>query len=618
MVPSGVFMSATAGEGRAADGWQGSGRLCDSEGVVAAGTLTAIDAIFERTFAEETVPGIAYGLVQDGDLVHAGGLGRIRLDVETRPDPDSVFRIASMTKSFTAAAILSLRDEGRLRLDDPVARWVPDLADMAGPTNDSPPITVEQLLTMSAGLPTDDPWGDRQQGLDLDRFAALLRDGPTFAWAPGTRFDYSNLGYGILGRVVSNVAGMEYGPFVRERLLEPLGMTATTFLSDEVPAGRLALGYLRRDETWLEEPMDPYGALAAMGGILTSLRDLARWVGGFTGAFPPRDGPDDEHPLSRATRREMQQIHRSFEPELSWTATHEAPSLVSGGYGYGLFVFDDLRIGRMVGHGGGYPGFGSHMRWHPASGVGVIAFGNARYARMGDPVSRALVEVVTGDTSRVRRIVPWPATIAARSAIERLLADWDDGLAGRTFAMNLELDEPLGLRRAAIERLRERHGVLESDTEARSESHAPSHLAWWLKGERGRVKVEILLDPERPPLVQALTLTSVGQPSTALQAIAEQVAASLAEPGPSWPVDIPLAASVDRAATERGLRAAEGRFGPVALGRPVGGDGTKTATWRLSGPRGDLDLTLELAEPGGALVKVAFVPCPMEPPVHDV
>ena len=104
---------------------------------------------------------------------------------------------------------------------------------------------------MSAGFPTDDPWGDRQQGLDLRAFSDLLRDGPSLAWAPGTRFEYSNLGYGILGRVITNVTGREYRDEVTERFLRPLGMTATTYTVEDVPHERLALGYVRRDDAWL-------------------------------------------------------------------------------------------------------------------------------------------------------------------------------------------------------------------------------------------------------------------------------------------------------------------------------------------------------------------------------
>ena len=176
---------------------------------------------FERLFADGTIPGMAYGVVIAGDLVHARGLGTLHHGEDRVPDADSVFRIASMTKSFTASAVLLLRDEGALRLDEPVGTYVPELAGFRGATADSPLITVRHLLTMSGGLPTDDPWGDRLQGLPLDAFAELLGGGFTFAWPPGTAFEYSNLGYGILGRVLTNVSGQEYRDLIRDRLLDP-------------------------------------------------------------------------------------------------------------------------------------------------------------------------------------------------------------------------------------------------------------------------------------------------------------------------------------------------------------------------------------------------------------
>ena len=181
--------------------------------------IAEVDSIFDRFAAADPAPGAVYGIVIGGELVHARGLGTLQVGVEVLPDADSVFRIASMTKSFTAAAVLLLRDRGRLRLDDAVSTWVPELADLARATADSPSITIEHLLTMSAGFPTDDPWGDRQQGLDPALFAAFLREGISLAWAPGTRFEYSNLGYGILGRVITAAAGVEYRDFVRDELL---------------------------------------------------------------------------------------------------------------------------------------------------------------------------------------------------------------------------------------------------------------------------------------------------------------------------------------------------------------------------------------------------------------
>ena len=223
-----------------------------------------------------------------------GESGTARDGEDRVPDADTVFRIASMTKSFTAATILLLRDEGRLRLDDPVATYVPELAGWAPPTSDSGPVTIRQLLTMSAGLATDDPWGDRQQGLPLDRFAELLAARPTFAWPPGTVFDYSNLGYGILGRVITNVAGAEYREVVRDRLLVPLGMAASTYLEEEVPDARLAHGYVRRGEDAGPRGARPIRRAGVDGrGVLLGARPgaLGRWVPGrVSGPFRPR-GP---------------------------------------------------------------------------------------------------------------------------------------------------------------------------------------------------------------------------------------------------------------------------------------------------------------------------------------
>jgi CubicO group peptidase (beta-lactamase class C family) len=256
--------------------------------------LGQVDRIAERTLARWKVPGLAYGVVLDGKLRHGRGLGRLRLGDPAVPDIDSIFRIASMTKSFTAATVLSLRDDGRLALDDPIAIHLPMLASLRGPTADSPPITIRHLLSMTAGFPTDDPWGDRQQGLDIEAFLGMAARGLSFAWTPGTRWEYSNLGYGLLGRIITAVAGVEYREVVRERLLTPLGMTSTGYLASEAPPARLAHGYVWRDEAFLEDPIEPYGALASMGGVFTTVRDLATWVAGFIDAFPAagrdRDG----------------------------------------------------------------------------------------------------------------------------------------------------------------------------------------------------------------------------------------------------------------------------------------------------------------------------------------
>ena len=552
------------------------------------GALRAADTVADTFLAGRHVPGVAYGVVAGGELIHSRGIGTLRVGEAAPPDADSVFRIASMTKSFTAATIVGLRDEGRLALDDPIARHVPELADLRGPTADSPPVTVRHLMTMSSGLATDDPWSDRQQGLDLEAFSAFLRGPLTFAWPSGTRFEYSNLGYGILGRLITNVAGAEYRDVVGERLLAPLGMAATTYLQGDVPPERLALGYLWRDEAYLEEPIDPYGALAAMGGIFTSVRDLASWVGFFIDAFPARDDPEGRWPLSRASRREMQQVHRPWAQDVVLARPDADPAGRAGGYGLGLYAVDDTRWGRIVGHSGGYPGFGSSMRWHAASGLGVIVLGNHRYAPstlLGDELMGSLL---AADVAPPRRIRPAAATVAARADVERLLRAWDDDIATRLFAMNVELDEPVARRRAALERIRESHGRLSPDPALAEESDTPLHASWWLAGERGgRVNVEILLSPQGPPRVQTLAVTVVNAPSEGLATVAASVVSALNAADSAVPDGLDLDPALDRAALDRVLRIVAARYAPLRLGPAVAGDGVRSARWRVRSASGE-------------------------------
>jgi len=586
--------------------------------------IPKLDAIADRLFAGWHVPGVAYGVTLGNRLVHARGIGTLRVGEDATPDARSVFRIASMTKSFTAAAVLSLRDEGRLNLDDRIDRHVPELASLRYPTADSPPITIRHLLTMTAGFPTDDPWGDRQQGLDLEEFRGLLAGGLSFAWAPGTRFEYSNIGYGILGRLITNVAGREYREVVRERLLEPLGMASSGYLEEEVDPSRLAKGYLWRDDRYLDEPSDPYGALAAMGGLFTTVEDLARWVGFFVDAFPPRDDPEGSLPLRRASRREMQQPLVDAGTRLTHATPDALPDLERMAYGYGLFIIDDVRYGRIVGHSGGYPGFGSNMRWHPASGLGVISLTNHRYGPAGLLARDVLWELLRTEAAPQRRTRPNAATAAAREAVEGLLAAWDDDRAAELFAMNVDLDEPLAARRAFLDKVRDRHGDLTPDESTPAESLTPYHQIWWLNGSKGgRVKVEILLSPELPPRVQTFGVTSVPEPSEALRSAAARIVDALQPTSDGrpvsidWPADLTLGTDVDVAGIVRAMRATEARFAPISIGRPIDGDGERKITYRLESPRGRVDLALTMDPATGCLDGVSLAPVRLVPPELD-
>ena len=553
---------------------------------------------FARVAREAGVPGVAWGVVRDGELVASGGIGTIRDGEDRPPDADSVFRIASMTKSFTAATIFLLRDEGLLRLDEPAATYVPALAGWRPPTADGDRITVRHLLTMSAGLPTDDPWGDRQQDLDLERFAELLAAGPALAWPTGTTFEYSNLGYGILGRVITAVAGREYGEVVTDRILRPLGMTATGYHQESVPEDRLVHGYVRRGDTLVREGTDGYGALASMGGLFSSVRDLARWVAGYIDAFPARDDPEGGHPLRRASRRELQQGVRPIPLRILAAAPDQEPLALAGSYGYGLAVRLDAELGTFVSHSGGYPGFGSHMVWHPATGLGVIALGNHRYAPMSPASNDVIGALVRAEAAPRRRLVSMPAVLEMRRVVDGLVAHWDDAVADDVFAMNMDLDEPREMRRSAVERVVAELGPFAPDEARPTEADSPAELAWWLRGPRGWVRLAILVTPEPRPRLQRLWVRAVGDPSPAIRSLAERVLGMAARPPLAWPRDLPVTADVDRAAVLRALRVAAPRFGALGLGLPTAGDGRTTTTFDLSVERRRAELTVGLDADG--------------------
>jgi CubicO group peptidase (beta-lactamase class C family) len=582
----------------------------------------ALSAIAARFAARGGQPGLAYGIVSGEAITHAGGYGERWLGGPV-PDVDTVFRIASMTKSFTAALVLKLRDAGALTLDDPAVDYVPVLSGVAPPTADSPPITIRHLLTMTAGFPTDDPWGDRQQGLAPAAFTRLLADGEiTAAWAPGTKFEYSNLGYAILGLIIESVTGLDYADAMRSEVFGPLGFSETGYDVTQVDPAHLARGYRRNDREWLELAPDPYGAFAPMGGIFSSVRDLARWVAGFAAAFPPRPllrstfqsdsnvaAGDAEHPLSRVSRREMQLGHVAITEEGSGVvAGFAGPTSIS--YGFGLFAEDDPVFGTIVQHSGGYPGFGSHMRWHPATGLGTVVLANSTYARAGVLAAELLSALLTATAKQSRERgrdrlpgpfpagEPWPATVAARETVSDLLANWSDEAAARIFAPNVELDRPLAQRQAEIETLRERIGAFDADPHRPAEFDSPAHCRWWLTGDAGTVAAEIKLAPLRQPLVQQLTIAIPPARGSALADALDLLLAALYVAEPRWPAALSAADGFSTEWAARQLAVAAGWTGQSALDSYLTGDGDTDATVLLRGPRGSARLAVEVTESG--------------------
>jgi CubicO group peptidase (beta-lactamase class C family) len=464
--------------------------------------VAEVDRLFQEFATRAHVPGAAWGIVVDGELAHTGATGFRDVAAKAPVDADTVFRIASMTKSFTAMSILKLRDDGKLSLDDPAERYVPEMKGLGYPTSDAPRITIRHLLSHAEGFPEDNPWGDRQLSDSDEQLSKMLRAGIPFSNAPGVAYEYSNYGFAILGRIVSNVSKVKYSDYVAANILRPLGMTSTTLEPSEVAPQRLAHGYRWEDEQWKNEPLLSNGSFGSMGGMLTSVRDLSRYVAVFLSAWPPRDGPETA-PIRRASLREMQQVWRPAPASVARDSSSGAIQLNSGGYGFGLRISQSCNFRHVVTHGGGLPGFGSVMSWLPEYGVGIIAFGNLTYTGWGRVTTSAFDVLVNAGGLRPRSPRPSPALTGARDAVSELIVRWDDMLADRLAAENLFLDRSKDRRRGEIEALHARVGACAPGGDFDVVENA-LRGQWTMSCERGKLQVAITLAPTMPPRVQYL------------------------------------------------------------------------------------------------------------------
>jgi CubicO group peptidase (beta-lactamase class C family) len=480
-----------------------------SRGERVAALLPEIDKMYAELAGKEHLPGLVYGVVLDGKLVHARALGLADVERKIPTTASSEFRIASMTKSFVAMAALKLRDAGKLRLDDPVADYLPEVRRVQLPTGDSPALTIRHLMTMSTGLPEDNPWGDRQMAVPNARLEQLVGAGLSFSNAPGLAFEYSNLGYILLGKVVSKVSGMRFQDYVTREILRPLGMNNTRWEYRQAAPGKLALGYRWERDHWELEPILPDGDGAAMGGLITTADDFARYVAFHLDAWPARSDPG-RGPLRRASRREMQ-LPQAF-AGMSTKATltdGKTPNPNVGFYSYGLVWQRDSRGVVSSGHSGGLPGFGSQYRFAPDHGVGVFAFTNLRYGPVYGPTAKALATLVERADLGPRAIPVSPILATRHMQVAQLVQSWDPDLGSAIAAENLFLDRS---RDDWIVHAREKLepiGKISSVGPIKAENGLRGSFP--LVGERGTVNVAFTLTPERDPRVQEIVLTPVKQ-----------------------------------------------------------------------------------------------------------
>lgn len=416
----------------------------------------------------------------------------------TRTTP---YRIASLTKSFTSLALLILRREGQLVLDAPLATYLPEIR--FEQPNAWPEPTVRHALSMATGLATDNPWGDRQESITREQLSEMMASGLRTIFPAGTGFEYSNLGYALLGEIITRVTGEDYRDFVRVNIIDPLGMTRTRFSADELPD--VVQGWHREPAMpgmpggWSEQEPSGPGAFSSIGGLFSCVDDLLTWANLFvTGEVPGGVR------FTAADITEAQQIVNTV--PAAGSSLYGKPE--TAGYGFGLRVQDIAGVGRIISHAGGYPGFTCLMVWHQETKQIVLSSANGTHA--GAPgLAYQVMHALLDEPQRAPVQRGWPELQARADEITTFVraAVAGEPVNARAFAMNVELDIPLARRAAFLREAGVALGKLGTPTPV--SAAAACRGTFEIPGEFGVLRVFVELEPLAPFGVQTFHATLV-------------------------------------------------------------------------------------------------------------
>ncbi len=466
-------------------------------------TEAIVKKMYEGHAQKMNFPGFVYGVVADGKLVYAGGVGYSDIEQKIKATASSAFRIASMTKSVTALAIVQLRDGGKLALDDAAEKYIPELKSVKYVTSDAPVITIRHLLTHAAGFPEDNPWGDRQLADTDDELLQLITNDVQFSNVPGAGYEYSNLGFALLGRLVSVVSGKPYQQYIIENILKPLGMNDTYWEWDKVPKTLLAHGYRFVENKWREEALLHDGAFGAMGGLITTINDFEKYMALHLSAWPASNG--QENPvLRRSSLREMQTTGTFSRLNAAFRYPDGRLCPTASLYAYGLIWTKDCagRIG--VGHSGGLPGFGSNWQILPEYGIGVVCFANLTYAPTAG-INTAVIDTIIKEANLNLRTLPASPILQQRKEqLTALLPHLNNAETSGLFAENFFLDHSIKEVKANVAAVFEKAGTILKVGELIPQNNLRGSFI--LNGEKANIEVFFTLTPEKIPLIQELQI----------------------------------------------------------------------------------------------------------------
>ncbi len=460
-----------------------------------------LDRIFTQFMADNHVPGLVWGIVAHGKLEYVKPFGIQDMDAKRPVTADSLFRIASMTKAFTALTLLHLRDQGKVALQANAETYIPEMRGWQYPTTDSPKIRVIDILGHTPGFVTDDPWGDRQTPIPEAEFTAMLRHGIAFDHAPETAFSYSNLGFAMVGRVIQNVETRPYGAVAGDLLLKPLGMTSSGFNIANSPIERRAIGYRWENNAWAREPDLGEGAFTSIGGLQTSANDYSKWVAYLLSAWPPRSDPDTG-PVPRQTIRELA---KGSDFPLGVTRPGDKrpnPCRQAETYGMALYVVNDCDLPWAITHNGGYPGYGSSVLMFPDAGVGLFVFANRTYAGPSPTLWAAALQLKAAGLLNARA---HPVSALLAKAYAAAGESWRSGAIAPVApiaAMNFFLDRTAENWKLDLARLKTQVGDCQTGSPITAMGTETGMFEW--SCQHGRIRGRLLLAPPIEGKVQSL------------------------------------------------------------------------------------------------------------------
>ncbi len=335
-----------------------------TDGALDAVTISAIDELARRALPKQNSASVAVAIVSGGRLAWSEAYGYADMENSIPATTDTIYRIGSVTKRFTALMLLQLVENGKVHLSDPVEKYLPEVNKVKGRFPGAPPITLIQLATHTSGLARE-PENLRKYVVgpvaDWEKILLSAMDDTKYEFEPGTRFSYSNVGYAILGVALSRAAGEPYAQYVQEHIFKPLGMTDTTFEPKEQTRVRIAKGYMFRDGQvdWkaAEEEFQGRGYKVPNGAVFSTATDLAKLLafeigGGRAGILKPE----------------------TF--DLGFRLIIAADEKLENGYALG---YEIQRDGNAVyfGHNGGVVGYTADVFFNRPRKTGIIILRNA-------------------------------------------------------------------------------------------------------------------------------------------------------------------------------------------------------------------------------------------------